>query len=218
MLPENVIFEEFADYPFILENTQRLIDGCEVKFGFGKARKNRNLQIFGSSKEEDAETLKRFAIKSCRGVIPKHSEATLARVEKELEAIIRLGFVSYFLINHDIIQYAKSKNYPFIGRGSGANSVVAYIIGITNVDPIELDLYFERFINASRHSPPDFDIDFSWKDRQDVTDYIFRRYKNTALLATYVTFKRRAVIRELGKVFGLPKAEIDKLSAGFFEY
>ena len=218
MISKNVIFEEFQDYAFIPENTQRLIDACNVEFEFGKARKNRNLQVYGGSKEEDAETLKKLCYEKLPRRYPNASEATLARMEKELKAIIGLGFVSYFLINYDIIQYAKSKNYPFIGRGSGANSVVAYIIGITNVDPIELDLYFERFINASRHSPPDFDIDFSWKDRQDVTAYIFSRHQNTALLATYVTFKRRAVIRELGKVFGLPKAEIDKLSAGFFEY
>ncbi|MEZ7875688.1 MAG: DNA polymerase III subunit alpha, partial [Polaribacter sp.] len=87
-----------------------------------------------------------------------------------------------------------------------------YIIGITDVDPIELDLYFERFINPFRASPPDFDIDFSWKDRNTVTQYIFDRFDNVALLATYNTFKYRAVVRELGKVFGLPKEEIDKLS------
>ena len=88
------------------------------------------------------------------------------------------------------------------------------IIGITDVDPIELDLYFERFINPFRASPPDFDIDFSWKDRNTVTQYIFDRFDNVALLATYVTFKYKAVVRELGKVFGLPKEEIDKLSKG----
>jgi len=91
---------------------------------------------------------------------------------------------------------------------------VAYIIGITDVDPIELDLYFERFINPFRASPPDFDIDFSWKDRNTVTQYIFNRFDNVALLATYNTFKYRAIVRELGKVFGLPKEEIDKLSKG----
>ena len=93
-----------------------------------------------------------------------------------------------------IIQYAIKNEYPYIGRGSGANSVVAYILGITNVDPIELDLYFERFINLYRSSPPDFDIDFSWKDRDDVTHYIFKRFPNTALMGTYVTFKYRAVV------------------------
>ena len=116
------------------------------------------------------------------------------------------------------MNYARSQNYPFVGRGSGANSIVAYILGITNVDPIELDLYFERFINPNRSSPPDFDIDFSWKDRNDVTAYIFKTYKNTALMGTYVTFKSKAVARELGKIFGLPKENIDKLSSGFFQY
>lgn len=218
MLPQENILTEFADYPFIIENTRRLVAGCGLSFGFGKARENRNLQVYGRSREEDANTLKKLCYKNLPQRYPDVSEAISTRVQKELEAIISLGFVSYFLINYDIIRYAKSKNYPFIGRGSGANSVVAYIIGITNVDPIELDLYFERFINAHRHSPPDFDIDFSWKDRQDVTAYIFNKYENTALLATYVTFKHRAVIRELGKVFGLPKADIDKLSAGYFNF
>ena len=123
-----------------------------------------------------------------------------------------MKFVSFFLINYDIINYAKKNNFFHVGRGSGANSIVAYIIGITDVDPIELDLYFERFINPFRASPPDFDIDFSWKDRNTVTQYIFDRFDNVALLATYNTFKYRAVVRELGKVFGLPKEEIDKLS------
>ena len=216
MFPPHVLADAFVDYPFILENTWNLVEACNVDFEFGKARKNRNLQVFGQNREEDAKRLRDLCYKNLPRRYPEPSELIHKRVEKELQSIISLGFVSYFLINHDIICYARSKNYPFIGRGSGANSIVAYIIGITNVDPIELDLYFERFINAHRHSPPDFDIDFSWKDREDVTSYIFSRYAHTALLATYVTFKRRAVIRELGKVFGLPKAEIDKLSGGYF--
>jgi len=93
---------------------------------------------------------------------------------------------------------------------------VAYLLRITDVDPIELDLYFERFINLYRQNPPDFDIDFSWTDRDDVTRYIFDRFPNAALLATYNTFQYRAVVRELGKVFGLPKHEIDRLSDGKF--
>ena len=217
MVSPERISEEFRDYPHILENTQAIIENCEVNFSFGKDRTNQNLQVFGNSKEEDAEELKKLCFGNLPKRYPNASEEVHTRVQKELHAIISLGYVSYFLINHDIVQYAKSKNYPFIGRGSGANSVVAYIIGITNVDPIELDLYFERFINANRNSPPDFDIDFSWKHREDVTAYIFKKHKNTALLAAYVTFKRRAVARELGKVFGLPKENIDKLSAGYFQ-
>ena len=191
---------------------------CKVEFGFGKKAVNRNLQVYGNSTEEDEDFLKKLCQENLSRRYPNATAEVHDRVAKELKAIIGLGFVSYFLINYDLVQYARSKNYPYIGRGSGANSIVAYIIGITNVDPIELDLYFERFLNESRKSPPDFDIDFSWKHRQDVTAYIFKKYKNTALMGTYVTFKRRAVVRELGKVFGLPKENIDKLSAGYFQY
>ena len=101
------------------------------------------------------------------------------------------------------MRFAKHKGFFHVGRGSGANSLVAYCLGITDVDPIELDLYFERFINPSRSSPPDFDLDFSWKDRDQVTQYLFDRYgegRRVALLATYSTYQYRGVIRELGKV------------------
>ncbi len=104
--------------------------------------------------------------------------------------IDKLGFSSYFLITWDIIRYSMSRGFYHVGRGSGANSIVAYCLKITDVDPIELNLYFERFINPKRTSPPDFDIDFSWKDRDEVQDYIFKRYgnKHTALLGTVTTF------------------------------
>ena len=106
-----------------------------------------------------------------------------------------------------------SRSFYHVGRGSGANSIVAYCLKITDVDPIELNLYFERFINPKRTSPPDFDIDYSWKDRDEVQDYIFKRYgyKHTALLGTISTFQGRSTLRELGKVYGLPKNEIDVL-------
>ncbi|TBW28122.1 DNA polymerase III subunit alpha [Gramella sp. KN1008] len=213
----DTILNEFEDFPYILENTKHLVSECEVKFEFGRDE-NRNLQVYGDSEAEDIRRLRELCDKNLYRRYPEASQKVKDRVEKELTSIIKLKFVSYFLINYDIVSYARSMNYPFVGRGSGANSIVAYIIGITNVDPIELDLYFERFINESRASPPDFDIDFSWRDREDITRYIFERYKNTALMGTYVTFKRKAVARELGKVFGLPKENIDKLSDGYFNY
>ena len=106
-----------------------------------------------------------------------------------------------------------SRGFYHVGRGSGANSIVAYCLKITDVDPIELDLYFERFINPKRTSPPDFDIDYSWKERDTVLDYIFKRYghKHTALLGAMSTFKGNSIYRELGKVHGLPKQEMDTL-------
>src|SRR5690606_25450078 len=120
----------------------------------------------------------------------------------------------YFLIAWDLVRYARSRGFAYVGRGSGANSIVAYCLQITDVDPIELNLYFERFLNPQRTSPPDFDIDFSWKDRDELFDYMFKRYgrEHVALLGMYATFRSRAVVRELGKVFGLPAAEIARLA------
>jgi DNA polymerase III alpha subunit len=105
------------------------------------------------------------------------------------------------------------RGFYHVGRGSGGNSIVAYCLRITDIDPIELDLYFERFINPQRTSPPDFDIDFAWTERDEVLDYIFKRYgrNHTALLGTMNTFRDSSIIRELGKVYGLPKSEIDRL-------
>jgi len=142
----------------------------------------------------------------------KNAEAQ-RRIKHELEVIDKLGFSSYFLITWDIVRYTMSRGFYHVGRGSGANSIVAYCLKITDVDPIELDLYFERFINPKRTSPPDFDIDYSWKDRDEVQDYIFKRYgrEHTALLGTISTFKDRSILRELAKVRGLPKEEIDHL-------
>ncbi|TXD53999.1 MULTISPECIES: DNA polymerase III subunit alpha [unclassified Polaribacter] len=204
--------KHFDEFPFILENTKKLLQQCTINFGFGDARKNQNLNLYYNSFDEDCKMLLQLCDEKIHKRYKNPSEKVHARLQKELKVIIELKFVSFFLINYDIINYAKKNNFFHVGRGSGANSIVAYIIGITDVDPVELDLYFERFINPFRASPPDFDIDFSWKDRNTVTQYIFDRFDNVALLATYVTFKYRAVVRELGKVFGLPKEEIDKLS------
>ena len=135
----------------------------------------------------------------------------LSRLHRELAVIREMDFCAYFLITWDMVRYAQAAGYHHVGRGSGANSLVAYCLGITDVDPLELDLYFERFINRHRPSPPDFDIDFSWDERDDVMDYLFKRYgwEHTALLATYSTFQFNAAVREVGKAFGLPKEEID---------
>lgn len=114
------------------------------------------------------------------------------------------------MLNHDFIRFASEQGFYHVGRGSGANSIVAYCLGITNVDPIELNLYFELFLNSERTSPPDLDIDFSWTDRDEVMEYIFTRYGKDymALLGSCPTFKHDSTIRDLGKVYGLPDEEI----------
>jgi DNA polymerase-3 subunit alpha len=204
----------YKEFPNSIANTEKVLQGCNTFFDFHEDRKNQNLKKYCNSFEKDCNMLLDLCKNNLHKRYKNPTQKVHDRLEKELKVIIDLKFVSFFLINYDIISYAKSNNFFHVGRGSGANSIVAYILGITDVDPIELDLYFERFINPFRASPPDFDIDFSWKDRNTVTQYIFDRFDNVALLATYVTFKHRAVVRELGKVFGLPKEEIDKLSKG----
>lgn len=229
-LNEEQICTAFADVPELVWNTRRLMDQCDVHFAHGKSKNRRTWTADPSS---DLELLRRetYAGLQRRYSAPSPATSTspslstsalltpkvLERVERELTVIAQKDFVSYFLINWDLIRFAKHKGFFHVGRGSGANSVVAYCLGITDVDPIELDLYFERFINPSRSSPPDFDLDFSWKDRDHVTKYLFDTYgaqRRVALLATYSTYQYRAVIRELGKVFGLPPSEIDALAEG----
>jgi DNA polymerase III subunit alpha len=212
MLERQQILKCFEDYPQIIENTQKLIDHCSIQFIFHEAK---NKKSFTASPDDDFELLKQqcqVGIKYRYGTAPIN---VVERMEKELGIIRQMNFCSYFLINWDMVSYAKSQGCYYVGRGSGANSMVAYLLRITDVDPIELDLYFERFINPSRKSFPDFDIDFSSRDRNHITRYLFDRHgwQHTALVGTYITFQYKSMIRELGKVFGLPSHEIDKLQA-----
>lgn len=214
LLPEVELKRIYGAFPQLIQNTEALLDACHVHFSFSEKMEHKNQKTYTGDEEKDLELLYSLCSEGLKYRYPEATAEIHARIEKELTTIRQMGFVSYFLINWDIVSYARSKGYFYVGRGSGANSIVAYLLRITDVDPIELDLYFERFINLYRTNPPDFDIDFSWKDREDVTRYIFERFKNVALVATYNTFKNRAVVRELGKVFGLPKEEIDILSKG----
>ncbi|MEI6634334.1 MAG: DNA polymerase III subunit alpha [Chlamydiota bacterium] len=138
--------------------------------------------------------------------------AARARARRELELIGRLGFDSYFLVVHDIVREANRRGVPVIGRGSAAGSIAAYCLGITHVDPLRHNLYFERFLNPARHSPPDIDLDFSWKRRDEILDYVYAKYgaDRTAMLSTHVTFTARSAVREIGKALGVPAAEIDR--------
>ena len=212
LIPPDTLASFYRQYPELLRNTQRVIDSCSIELPRGLQN---NRQNFTGSKEGDFQLLEKLAINGCVQRYGEQHRPARERVGRELRVIREQDFCSYFLITWDIVRYAQAAGYHHVGRGSGANSIVAYCLRITDVDPLELDLYFERFINPYRTSPPDFDIDFSWDERDDVTDYIFKRYGRdyTALLATYSTFQGRAVVRELGKVFGLPKADIDRIVA-----
>lgn len=218
LIPNSEFQERFADFRELPDRTKQLLSSCSVHFEFGDDAKPQNVATYTGSKEEDLELLKQLCAEGLEYRYPTVTDEIIARIEMEIEIIAEKDYLSYFLITWDFTTYARSKGYFYVGRGSGANSIVAYLLRITDVDPLELDLYFERFINLYRKNPPDFDIDFSWKDRDDVTRYIFDRYPNAALLCTYNTFQYSAAVRELGKVFGLPKSEIDLLSKGKFDF
>jgi DNA polymerase-3 subunit alpha len=213
-ISKNQLQKSFEFYPEILTKTWELFDTCELDFDFGDDAIPQNPISYIESIESDKALLKKLCFE---GLEFRYSEVTdkiLTRIEMEIDIIAEKHYLSYFLIAWDFTSYARSKGYFYVGRGSGANSIVAYLLRITDVDPLELDLYFERFINLYRKNPPDFDIDFSWKDRDDVVNYIFNKFPNSAWLCTYNTFQYRAAVRELGKVFGLPKTEIDLLCSG----
>jgi DNA polymerase-3 subunit alpha len=211
-LPADFFQIAYEDFPKILRNTKKILDSCSLAFDYTTVK---NKQVYSGSKYDDKLLLEKLAHEGMLYRYGPNNKEAKRRIKHELEVIDNLGFSAYFLITWDIISYTINRGFYHVGRGSGANSIVAYCLRITDVDPIELDLYFERFINPKRTSPPDFDIDYSWRDRDEVQDYIFKRYgrEHTALIGTITTFKDKSIFRELGKVRGLPKEEIDMLVA-----
>jgi DNA-directed DNA polymerase III PolC len=207
------LLESFRSYPSIVTNTLKLMEACSIHMEFGK---DKTKKLYSASAADDKILLEKLALDGMLARYGSKNNKARERVQRELGIIADQGFNAYFLITWDIIRYARSREFFYVGRGSGANSIVAYCLHITDVDPLELDLYFERFLNPRRTVPPDFDIDFSWRDRDEIIDYIFKRYgrEHVALLGAYATFQEKALKRELGKVFGLPKEEIDQLEHG----
>ena len=209
--PLDSLLAVYSEYPEIIQNTEQLIDQCNFSFDF---KIPRNKKFYTNNRQSDIALLTSLAQQGLLWRYGKNNIHAQARVTKELKVIDQLEFSGYFLITWDIIRYSNSRGFMHIGRGSGANSIIAYCLGITDICPLELDLYFERFLNVNRKSPPDFDIDWSWKERDVILEYIFNRYgkDHVAFCGTNVEFKYRSIFREVGKVFGLPKEELDLLA------
>ncbi|WP_162127454.1 DNA polymerase III subunit alpha [Flavobacterium phycosphaerae] len=211
MIPINKLMERFIDFPQIIQNTQTIITACNFEYDFYTPK---NKKHYTTNKHDDIDLLTKLAYEGMIRRYGEHNTDAKARVEKELKVINDLEFSGYFLITWDIVQYSMSQGFLHIGRGSGANSIIAYCLDITNICPLELDLYFERFLNVNRKTPPDFDIDWSWRERDTILEYIFNKYgrDHVAFCGTNVEFKYRSIFREVGKVFGLPKEELDQLA------
>ncbi|MCB2203827.1 DNA polymerase III subunit alpha [bacterium] len=219
LAPETAYFigeEEFQRWfkhvPEALAQRQRIIDACTTEFDTTTSKFTRFHDVPDSAKLDRLRTLTEEGF---RFRYPNASHEARERIEKEFVIIRDLGFVDYFLVAWDLVRYAKHRNYPYVGRGSGANSIIAYCLQITNVDPIELDLFFERFLNPERKSPPDFDIDFSWRNRDEIIDYALAKYGSdrTAMICTISTFNPRGALREIGKVLGFSAAEIKQITS-----
>jgi DNA-directed DNA polymerase III PolC len=209
--PLESLLSFYGEYPEIIQNTEQLIHECNFSFDFTTPK---NKKFYTNDRQSDIALLTSLAQQGLLWRYGKNNIQAKARIAKELKVIDQLEFSGYFLITWDIIRYSNSRGFMHIGRGSGANSIIAYCLGITDICPLELDLYFERFLNENRKSPPDFDIDWSWKERDVILEYIFNRYgkEYVAFCGTNVEFKYRSIFREVGKVFGLPKEELDMLA------
>ncbi len=203
----------FPNCPEAADNTAEIARRCQVEIEFGQTK----LPYFEAPTGEDTTTyFRRLCFEGLENRYGKdYDPAIRARLEHELSVIQATGYVNYYLIVHDFIRYAKSVSIPVgHGRGSGVGSLAAYAIGITNVDPIKYDLLFERFLTTERVSAPDFDIDFSDERRQEIIDYVLRKYgeDHVAQIVTFGTLAARAAIRDVGRAMALPYATVDTVA------
>lgn len=207
------MLELFERHPEALENTVKIAEMCNFDFEFG----HYHLPLFELPEGETDPY--EYLVKCCeKGLVKRYGEPTpehRERMEYELGIISSMGFVDYFLIVADFIGYAKRNGIPVgPGRGSGAASIVAYCLEITDIDPIKYDLYFERFLNPERVSMPDFDVDFDPLRRQEVIDYVAEKYgaDHVAQIVTYGTMLARGAIRDVARVMGMPYADADAVA------
>ncbi len=207
------MYKLFEMTPEACENTNRIAERCNFDFEFGVTK----LPYFEAP---DGLDNKVYFRNLCEAGLTRHyganpSQEIRDRLEYEISVIDRMGYINYYLIVFDFINYARSKGIPVgPGRGSGAGSLAAYCMGITNIDPIRYQLLFERFLNPERVSMPDFDVDFCYERRQEVIDYVVEKYgaDHVAQIITFGTMAARAAIRDVGRVLGMPYQSVDQVA------
>lgn len=195
-----------------LENTQKIADRCDVEIEFGVTKLPKYDVPDGLS---SWEYLNKLCYEGLERRYPNPSQDLKDRLDYELSVIHKMGYVDYFLIVWDFIHYARSQKIMVgPGRGSGAGSIVAYCLEITSIDPIKYQLLFERFLNPERVSMPDIDVDFCFERRQEVIDYVVRKYGSDRVvqIVTFGTMAARGVIRDVGRVMDLPYAFVDSIA------
>ena len=213
---EDEMHKALAAYPESIDITRQIAERCNVDFEFGVIK----LPYFKAEDAHEGETNRDYFERLCfEGMLRRYgenpSQTVRDRLRYELDIIAKMGYVDYYLIVYDFINYAKKNGIPVgPGRGSGAGSIAAYCIGITGIDPIKYSLLFERFLNPERVSMPDFDIDFCYERRQEVIEYVNRRYgsDHVAQIATFGTLAARAAIRDVGRALAIPYQTVDKVA------
>ncbi|MEI3405705.1 MAG: DNA polymerase III subunit alpha [Christensenellales bacterium] len=202
----------FPEYAEALERTEEIAKRCHVDFVFGETK----LPRFPTEAGETSEQMfRRLCEKGLAERYQPITQEARERMDYEIDVISKMGYVDYFLIVWDFINYARSQGIVVgPGRGSGAGSIVAYCMYITQLDPLRYSLLFERFLNPERVSMPDIDVDFCYERRQEVIDYVARRYgaDHVSQIITFGTMSARAVVRDVGRVLGYPYAEVDAVS------
>ena len=218
---EDQMRDLFGDIPEALENTQRIAERCNVELEFGVTRLP-HFEIpkdnpYGLTEADPHAAYLRAMAEE--GLIRRYGENVPAeyreRLDYELSVVDRMGYTDYYLIVHDFVAYAKRQGIPVgPGRGSGAGSIAAYCVGITDVDPMKYDLLFERFLNPERVSMPDFDIDFCYERRGEVIDYVIRKYgaDHVAQIVTFGTLAAKQAVRDVGRVLEIPFSKVDSVN------
>ncbi|HOM43915.1 MAG TPA: DNA polymerase III subunit alpha, partial [Bacillota bacterium] len=206
------MYELFKYVPDALENTAKIAEMCSLEFNFGQV----HLPAFDVPEGYTSDT---YIRKLCYdGLAKRYAELTdelKERAEYELSVITSMGYSDYYLIVWDYVKFARDNGIMVgPGRGSGAGSLVAYCLGITNIDPIKYNLIFERFLNPERISMPDFDVDFCYERRQEVIDYVVSKYgkDRVAQIITFGTMAARAAIRDVGRALNIPYAQVDMIA------
>ncbi len=209
--PADTMAELLSEFPNACLESEAVAEQCRFQHKLGVWR-------YPKFPLPPGETTESQLWKLCfDGLQKRYRQVTgeaMARLQEEINVVEKLGFAGYFLIVWDIVRYAADHGMPTLGRGSAANSLISYLLGITHVDPLKHDLYFQRFLNPERLSPPDIDLDFGWKDRDQVLEYVYDRYgrERTAMICNINRFSTRSGFREAAKARGYADKQLSKVT------
>jgi len=207
--------ELFREVPEAIENTLCIAERCNLEMEFGKPKYPDYTPPEGTTREDYLRALCLEGLRARYGERAESDASLMGRLDYELSVIGKMGFTSYFLIVWDFIAYAKSKGIPVgPGRGSAAGAIVAYVLGITDIDPLRYGLIFERFLNPERFSPPDIDVDFCMDRRGEVIEYVRRKYgeRSVSQIVTFGTLGAKSVVRDVGRVLGMSYGDGDRIA------